>query len=241
MAIGRILENVQVGTAGANVLTWQWPKLSASGQIDPYCEDEESKSISISMDLDVLDPVPLVTDTTESAFWIVRWSSGNLTQVAEIDCQLGTFITVVGSEVSVNISYPDIRGLSGPGTITQPPLTVRAVLGFDGGRQSPGLTSVARRTVLVQFLAFPAAAVSAVFPIPRQAVAAVIRNDTPTATPMTFNQFGNNAGGQLVSSAFIGKLDSQSVPVANGARFFSLANTSGVGCFHVSVVFYLAL
>lgn len=237
MALGRGI-TLTPGQIDQHVLNWTWPQASASGQIDPYCEDQESKAIGISLDRDIGPPVFTGTDSTETAFWTVRWSAGNLTQVAELDIQSGTFMTVFGQMVSVSASYP----LNDPSR-TQPNMAIRAVLGFDGGRQSPGLTSVARRTVYVAE-SLPELNSSNILPIPRFAVAATMRNCTTKSVDMTFEQWTDNAANTPVDhvcSCPIGKLNRDSVPIANGARFFSLLNSSGFAASRVSVVFHLGL
>jgi len=215
------------------VLNWTWPNTSAAGQIDPYCEDQESKVISIALDRDISGPEAPLTDSTESAFWGIRWSAGNMTQFVEVDVQIGTLVTVVGNVVSIVASYPLVIGF------TQPDLAVRATLGFDGGRPSAGLTSIPKRTVFVGTIL--AGGTSAVFPVPRFAVAAVMRNTVITIPTLVFNQHRTSAAANVINISPIGKLDTDSVPVANGARFFSIGNPGLAAVTDVSVVFYLGL
>jgi hypothetical protein len=237
MALARIVQNVRPSNGEQNVLDWTWPKISPQGQLDPYCEDQESKTINITLDSDVVGQEVPLTDTTESAFWTIRWSAGNMTQVVECDLQRGTYLTVVGNVVSIQISYPIADAILG--AVTQPLLDVRATLGFDGGRPSAGVTSIPRRSQRIG--AVGAGVASAIFPIPRFAVAAFMRNSNITVPTLVFSQFRGNAAANAVSIAPIGKLSDDTVPVAAGARFFQVVNTGAVGATDVSVVFLLGI
>jgi len=232
MALARIVQNVRPSVGEQNVLDWSWPKLSPQGQRDPYCEDQESKTVNITLDSDVVGPEVPLTDSTEDAFWTIRWSAGNMTQVVEVDVQLGAFITVVGSVVSIQISYPTNA------LVTQPAMDVRASLGFDGGRPSAGVTSIPRRSRRIGNLGIGAA--SAIFPIPRFAVAAFLRNSDMTAPTIGFSQFRGNAAANVLNLAPMGKLSADSVPIAAGARFFQVF-TGAAAVPDISVVFLLGL
>lgn len=236
MALGRGI-SIQAGQVDQHVLNWTWPQASAGGRIDPYCEDQESKAVGISLDRDIVQSSSPSTDFLTNPFWTVKWSAGNLTQTVELDVLTGSFMTVFGSMVSVSCSYP---ATNPPGSTT-PTLNVRAVLGFDGGRQSPGITSVPKRTITIG--ALNQNATSTTFPIPRFAIAAIFSDEVPTNTGMTLQQSRslNIGAGTIVSSALIGKLDQDTVPIVNGATHFNVINTAGAGSSSLSIIFYLAV
>lgn len=232
MALGRGI-TLTPGLTNANILNWTWPKQSPAGELDPYCEDQESKTVNIQIDRDIGAPVDPLTDTVETAFVTIRSSAGNLTQIVEVDIQNGTLVTVVGQVVNITGNYPTLRGF------THPSINVRAVLGFDGGRPSAGVTSIPRRTVFIGVVDVGAA--SAIIPIPRFAVAAFMRNAN-IATPFaTMAQFRSAAVGNVINIIPIGKLDQDSAPVANGALFFQIVNAAPFALTSLSVVFYLGI
>lgn len=232
MALARIVQNVRPSNGEQNVLDWSWPNKSPQGQLDPYCEDQESKTVNITLDRDIVGTEAPITDSTEDAFWTIRWSAGNMTQVVEVDVQMGAMLTVVGNVVSVQISYP-INAL-----VTQPLMDVRASIGFDGGRPSAGVTSIPRRSQRIGTLGIGAA--SAVFPIPRFAVAAFMRNSDATVPTLVLSQFRGAAAANVLNLAPIGKLSADTVPIAAGARFFQVVNGAKAAP-DVSVVFLLGL
>lgn len=232
MALGRGIR-LEPGQHSKLILNWVWPQRSPAGQRDPYCEDQESKTTTIQIDRDVLEPVNPATDTVETAFCEVRSSAGNLTQIVEVDIQNGTLITVVGSEISIAASYPVLQGM------THPNMNVRAVLGFDGGRPSAGVTSIPRRTLRLGTV--PAGGGSGILPIPRFAVAAFMRNANILAPFATLVQHRAANAGNNINASVIGKLDQDSAPIANGALFFSVLNNTPEPLTDASVVFYIGL
>jgi len=232
MALGRGI-TLTPGQTDAHVLNWTWPQQSPAGALDPYCEDQETKTINLQLDRDVGAPVLAITDSVETAFWTVRSSAGNLTQIVEADVQNGTLLTVVGSSVSISASYPLQPGF------TQPQLAIRAVLGFDGGRPSAGVTSIPRRTVQIGVLGIGGA--SAILPIPRFAVAAVMRNADFPIPFAGFAQLRSAVAGNIVNLGAIGKTDQDSVPIAAGSLFFQVFNVAPAATSGLSIVFYLGL
>ena len=232
MALGRGIR-LSPGDQNKLILNWIWPVQSPSGQRDPYCEDRESKITTVQIDRDVIEPSGQNISSTETAFCTVNFSAGNLTQVVEVDIQSGTLITVAGSEISVSASYPIISD------VTLPEMNVRAVLGFDGGRPSAGVTSIPRRTIRIGTIENGAS--SQVLPVPRFAVSAVMRSSTFASPFARLDQIRDPNAGSFINRSVIGKLDQDSVPIATGARFFSLVNNTPNVMQDVSVVFYLGL
>lgn len=232
MALGRGI-TLTPGLTNANILNWIWPDQSPAGEVDPYCEDRESKTVTVQIDRDIGDPVNPLTDTVETAFCTIRSSAGNLTQLVEVDIQNGTLVTVVGQQVNVTGSYPTLRGF------THPSINVRAVLGFDGGRPSAGITSIPRRTIFIGNVDVGAA--SAIIPIPRFAVAAFMRNGNAATPFATMFQYRSAAVGNILNVLNIGKLDQDSAPIANGALFFQIVNAAPFALTSLSVVFYLGI
>jgi len=235
--LGVVKKNVQPGDIGVQVLSWEHPVTSRGGQLDyTYCEDVESRTVNLVLDRDIQpDPVTAFANATyEGAFWTVSWLSGNAGQKAEIDVQNGTFITVVGRNVNVQVSYPKIVT-----TDTQLTMDVRAVLGFDGGQAGAGLAAIARRTQRIGVV--PAGATTIIFPIPRFAVAAVVRNSVIGIPTMVLNQLRGNNGASAVNASMVGKLEQDTISICDGATFFEVQNTSANPANDVSVVFYLGL
>jgi hypothetical protein len=197
--------------------------------------------VTISFDDEVLDPVNPNTDTTETAFYTVRWASDQFgTQLAELDVQRGAMISIPANSISITASYPVIEGR------THPVMKVRCSLGFGGSRGGLGITNSARRTVRIPEIPNPNAPLvggtsSNIQPIPRMAVSAVMRNSDVGVPQLTFAQLKAVDPNNVSCRSLIGKLDSESVPVANGSRFFRVSNQTLDPSFDTAVIFYLAL
>jgi hypothetical protein len=240
--LGVSRQNVKPGET-TQVISWENPTTSRAGQYDyTYCEDVHSRTVNIGLDRDLLpvfnpDGTENFNVSYEGIFWIVSWLAGNAGQKAEVDVQNGTFISVVGRNVNVQVSYPVIDYLPSP--IVQAPVDVRAVLGFEGGQPNAGISSIARRTVRIGTIAGNGS--SAIFAIPRFAVSAVIRNSDIATPTMTIEQLRNNQGGSFVNVSTIGKNEIGIVPICDGASFFRIDNNNPLPVADVSVVFSLGI
>jgi len=220
---------------------WSWPGPPPGEEYNLYCEEGYAPVVTISFDNDPGPPVTPATDTLETVYYTVRWSSGNFgTQIADIDAQKGAMISIPADTISITASYPIIQGR------THPTIKVRASLGFNGSRGSLGITNSARRTVRIPPIPDPnaplaPATISAIQAIPRMAVSAVMRNSDPLVSTLNFVQLRANDPNNISSAAPIGKLDRDSVPVANGSLFFSVGNAGADPSPNTAVIFYLAL
>jgi hypothetical protein len=235
--LGVIKKNVQPGDLGVQVLSWENPSTSRGGQYDyTYCEDIHSRTVNISLDRDLIPDPDTGFDSAnyEGIFWTISWLAGNAGQTVDVDVQNGTYVTVLGRNVNVQISYPVIPGSQQK----QLPIDARAVLGFEGGHPVAGLASIARRTVRIGTVA--AGAVTPFFRVPRFAVAAVIRNSVLSIPTMVIGQARGSNGG-LINVSMVGKLEQDVISICDGASFFSIENTSANNANDVSVVFYLGI
>jgi hypothetical protein len=236
MSLGRSIAPLSPGELDkAIVADWMWPSTSDEGQINQYCENKEAKVVTISFDIEVLDAIDTATDTTEGIFFTVRWRSGDsLAQIVEVDAQRGALIAVPARFLSITASYPRITTLN-PVT-TQPLVRVTASLGFDGTRGSVGTSGIARRTVRIGTVADVP---SAIFPIPAFAVSAFMRNSSLAIPAITFAQLRAANAANIITVSPIGKLQTDAVPIADGARFFMVANAAGSP--NTSIVFDLGV
>lgn len=218
-----------VSAAAERVLAWCLP---------PYYRAYDLGAQTIEVTLGVAPPaggIQASDDLSDLAFQI-RWGSGENCgpddPVVEMDAINGTTVALVAYGIEVFYLYPPTTL---PG-VTQPTVDVTVSVGI-GARSGVGVTDPVRRTVKIGVL--PPASISASLLIPRFAVSAVMQNSTGTVPSLVLNQQTGQLG-PTFSVAPLGKLDQDSVPVANGARAFSLGNPGAVQSNSTAVIFYLA-
>jgi len=204
-----------------------------------YYRENDMGAQTIEVTLGVAPPAGgfQPTDDLSDLAFQVRWGSGENCgpddPVVEVDAINGTTLALVAYGIEVYYLYPPTTV---PGA-TQPTVDLTVSVGV-GARSGIGVTDPARRTVNVGTI--PPFSVSPFLLIPRFAVSAVMQNTVGTVPTLVLDQHRVPQVASSLSQAPAGKLDQDSVPVANGARAFSLFNTGATASTGTRMIFYLA-
>jgi hypothetical protein len=213
-----------------------WPSCDAAP--DLY-EGAPSVACTVNVQLSVDNPTD--DDTAQLFDWSdaylrVKYGSGELDlPILELDLMNGCSFPLVARSAQFELVYP-IDASADPASKLQPKIDVSVsigvgVLGASGARG-------ARRTIKCPTEG-QNAHISALLPIPKFAVGAVLQTATTTASGQ-FNQFPSDVGtgGQQLSISTVQKEEYQSVPVVHGARGFSLSTAAEEPS--AKVIFYLS-
>lgn len=197
-------------------------------QCGPYCQKLSSWGASLMTAHLYTEVLEVVTElaSEDAPYWVVTWSSDGVgTMDAEIDAGRGKWVVVTASEINVEIVNPE-----GSGVVVK----ATAMIGR-GSHAPPGITGVPTRSMFVQVP--PDHAGSTALTIPKFAVSVVQANTDPAIPILTFEQ---SDALHVLSSAPLGKRDSDSIPIVNGAMTFSMDEPGG-SAVRSKAIFYLAL
>lgn len=203
------------------------------------CEcDPPSRNITIQVDYG--DPPDDGTFTNIIEALKIRYQWGVIGHVATADLVRGVPVTLAGPRVIVWAVYPrTVYAGQFALEARQPPLIVRTSIGLDGTRAPTGGTVAARFTQNIGTIG--AGLSSLVFAVPAWATSAILQSNQSTVAALEFNQWTDANLGINLSAANMGKGDRDSIPIANGARFFTVVNLGLVAVTGVRVIFNLGI
>lgn len=169
----------------------------------------------------------------------IRYTWGVVSHIMRADLLRGVPVTLAGQRIIVSVDYPvtTLPAQGGGLPPRQPPLRIKCSLALDGTRSPVGGTPPARFTENIGTI--NAAAASGFIRVPEWASSAVLQTNQAAVVGMLLTQFTDTNGAVTLSAANIGKGDRDSVPIANGARFFTIGNTGAAAATGVRVIFNL--
>lgn len=245
MALGKLFKNFRPSDQGFEILSFDASRRCVLGpnrqmMWDTGCliisSAELSEVATTYVTYDILEKDPETGELFDvnspllrvEPFLEINWSSEQDLHTAEVDLRRGVWFAVPAFFENVKLVYPAVLNA------VQPPLSVSIGLGR-GNKSPPGMTGVPTRTLV---LTAGGDGTTVDLPIPKLAVTMVLANDDIAAifTPVRF-KLAN--GGPVINASPVGKLDSQSLPITQGAQFFDAGVPAGAT--QMRAVFFLAL
>lgn len=238
-------QRIQPNTFNNEILSWEMARGVYSPTGEPWDDCAPTISVAVAVRLgQVLNADRTITPFPDgpnvdwsAAKLLVRWgtSSGNL-DTAAMECDLvdGMSFTLNARGATFAIDYgPPVAFAQG---LVQPVIDVSISVAIGTGGHSDS-AFMCRRTVTVGATA--AGAPSGLFSIPPFSSSAIYQSESIAGASATFNQtMSAIAGSATVAQDTIQKQLSQAVPIAHGARGFSI--TTPADTTRSAVIFLLA-